>query len=165
MGRIGAPWGVKGWVKLFSFADPPENLLEFRTFHIQGPAGLQTLEFDEIKEHGQGFVGHIKGCDVRELTGEFIGKELLIAKQALPDLEEGYYWHQLEGLRVVTVSGQDLGTIQRLLETGANDVMVVIGDESSIDKQERLVPYVKDQVVKSVDLARRTLVVDWDKDY
>lgn len=165
MGRIGAPWGIKGWVKLFSFADPPENLLDYHSFYIQGPAGLQVLEFDEMKEHGQGFVGHIKGCDVRELTGGFTGKELLIAKQELPELEEGYYWHQLEGLRVVTVSGQDLGTIQHLLETGANDVMVVQGDESSVDKQERLLPYVQDQVVKEVDLARQTMLVEWDKDY
>jgi 16S rRNA processing protein RimM len=165
MGRIGAPWGVKGWVKLFSFADSPESLLDYRSFYIQGPAGLQVLEFDEIKQHGQGFVGHIKGCDVRELTGEFVGKELLIAKQELPDLEDGYYWHQLEGLRVLTLSGQDLGTVKHLLETGANDVMVVQGDDASVDKQERLLPYVEGQVVKDVDLVARTIVVDWDKDY
>src|SRR5690606_29337756 len=126
----------------FSFADPPENLLDYRSFYIQGPAGLQTLEFDEIKQHGQGFVGHIKGCDVRELTGEFTGRELLIDKADLPALEEGYYWHQLEGLRVSTPGGQDLGTVQRLLETGANDVMVVQGDDASVDKRERLLPFV-----------------------
>lgn len=167
MGRIGAPWGIKGWVKLFSFADPPENLLDYREFYIQGPAGLRTLEFDEMKEHGPGFVGHIKGCDVRELTGEFTGKELLIAKQELPDLEEGegYYWHQLEGLRVKTQSGQDLGTVQHLLETGANDVMVIKGDDQSLDKLERLLPFVMEQVVVNVDLQARTMEVSWDPEW
>jgi 16S rRNA processing protein RimM len=167
MGRIGAPWGIKGWVKLFSFADPPENLLDYHSFYIQGPAGLQVLEFDEMKEHGQGFVGHIKGCDVRELTGEFSGKELLIAKLELPDLDEGegYYWHQLEGLRVQTKRGEDLGTLQHLLETGANDVMVIKGDDTSVDKLERLLPFVMEQVVKSVDLQKRMIVVDWDPEW
>ena len=84
MGRIGAPWGVKGWVKVHSFAQPPENLLDYREFAVETPDGLSTVVFDELKSHGQGFVGHIKGCDVREQTGAWTGSELMLAKQDLP---------------------------------------------------------------------------------
>jgi 16S rRNA processing protein RimM len=165
MGRVGAPWGVKGWVKVHSFAEPPENLLDYLEFDVETPSGMQKLAFDEIKPHGQGFVGHIKGCEVREQTGAFTGCELLIAKAELPALEEGFYWHELEGLRVVTLSGEVLGTVHHLMETGANDVVVVRGDEHSIDREERLLPWVLGQVILDVDLDTRIMQVDWDKDY
>lgn len=165
MARIGAPWGIKGWVKLFSFSQPPENLMDYLQYEVEGPQGLETIEFDEIKAHGPGFVGHIKGCDVREVAVRYTGLELLIEKQRLPALEEGYYWHQLEGLRVQTEQGQDLGKVQYLMETGANDVLVVKGDGQSVDVKERLLPYVEGQVVKSIDLAKQLMIVAWDSEW
>src|SRR5688500_16367606 len=99
MGRIGAAYGLKGWVKLFSFTDPPANLLEHRKFFIVGngaenkaEVALQEIEIVEARAQGQGFVGHIKGCDEREQTRNYTGKELLVPKQVLPTLDEGYYW-------------------------------------------------------------------------
>lgn len=168
MGRIGAAYGLKGWVKLFSFTDPPENLLEHRTFYISGStaqAALQEIEIDQARSQGQGFIGHIKGCDEREQTRHYTGKELLLPKQALPALEEGYYWHQLEGLRVVNLAGEELGTVHHLLATGANDVLVVHPTATSIDKEERLLPYIEGQVIVEVDLNSGVMKVDWEKDY
>ena len=165
MGRIGAPFGVKGWVKVFSFADSPDSLLNRRCYWILGAAGLQQLEFDEIKLHGKDFVGLIKGCEVREQATGYTGLELLVPKADLPSLDDGYYWHQLEGLRVITLSGQDLGVVQYLMETGANDVLVVKGDAQSVDKTERLLPYIRDSVIKEVSLANGLMRVEWDKDY
>lgn len=165
MARIGAPWGVKGWVKVFSFTQPPENVLDYKRYSFEEGGRLQTLEFDELKPHGAGFVGHIVGCDVREQCGRYTGKELLLTKQDLPALEEGYYWHQLEGLQVVNLAGEVLGRVDHLLETGANDVLVVHGDAESVDREERLLPYVSGQVVKRVDLDAGVIQVDWEKDY
>jgi 16S rRNA processing protein RimM len=165
MGRVGAPWGVKGWVKVHSFTEPPENLLDYLEYEIGTPEGLQKLAFDELKPHGQGFVGHIKGCEVREQTGAYTGCELLIAKAELPELDEGFYWHELEGLRVVTLSGEVLGTVHHLMETGANDVLVVRGDEGSVDREERLLPWVLGQVVTDVDLDAGVITVDWQVDW
>ena len=168
MGRIGAAYGLKGWVKLFSFTDPPENLLEHRKFFIaggNGTTGLQEIEIDDARAQGQSFVGHIKTCNERDETRNYTGKELLLPKQVLPVLEEGYYWHQLEGLRVVNLAGEDLGTVHHLLATGANDVLVVHASATSIDKQERLLPYVWGQVVLEVDLDSGVIKVDWERDY
>lgn len=165
MGRVGAPFGIKGWVKVHSFAEPPENLLDYLEFEVETPTGLQTLIFDEIKAQGKGFVGLIKGCEVREQTGAYTGCELLVSKALLPDLDEGFYWHELEGLRVVTVAGEVLGSVHHLMETGANDVLVVRGDEHSVDREERLLPWIPEQVVVDVDLEAGIIKVDWDKDY
>ena len=162
MGKIGAPWGVKGWVKLFSFTNPAENLLDYRSFWVAGSNGLKPLEFVAMRSQGGDFVGQIKGCEVREQAAGFTGVELLVEKSDLPALDEGYYWHQLEGLRVVTLGGQDLGTVQYLMETGANDVMVIKGDGQSVDRVERLLPWLRGRVVTEVDLTKRVIKVDWD---
>jgi 16S rRNA processing protein RimM len=168
MGRIGAPYGIKGWVKLISFTDPVENLLDYEYFWVvDGADGkpLKKIEIDEARPQGEGLVGHIKGCDVREETRLYTGLDLLVAKEELPELDEGFYWHELEGLRIVNLEGEDLGVLDHLLATGANDVMVVRGDEASIDREERLLPYVEEQVVKEVDLDARVMRVDWGKDW
>lgn len=168
MGRIGAAYGLKGWVKLFSFTDPPENLLEHRQFHIKADNSetiLQKIEIDQARIQGQGFAGHIKGCDEREQTRNYTGKELWVPKQALPELDEGYYWHELEGLRVINRAGEELGTVHHLLATGANDVLVVQATATSIDKEERLLPYIWERVVLEVDLDKGVMKVDWEKDY
>lgn len=165
LGRVGAPWGIKGWVKVHSFAEPAENLLEYREFDVETPEGLRKLVFDELKVQGQGFVGHIKGCEVREHTGVWTGSELLVAKTELPALDEGYYWHELEGLRVVTLRGEVLGIVHHLMETGANDVLVVRGDEHSVDRLERLLPWIEDQVVMDIDLEAGVMQVDWDPEW
>ena len=84
----------------------------------------------------------------------------------MPDLEEGeLYWFQLEGLSVKNSSGETLGKIAHMLETGANDVMVVDPTDDSIDKQQRLIPYLEGDVVKEVDQEIGVVTVDWDSDY
>jgi len=162
MGRIGAPWGVKGWFKLISFTDPLENLLEYRTFVVTGCRleslqndGINKLEIEEAKPQGKGLVARIKGCIEREQCGVYTGAELWIAKNELPALEEGYYWYQLENLKVVNLQGLELGAVHHLLETGANDVLVV-----RASGVERLLPYVP-QVIRKVDLDTGYIEVDW----
>ena len=87
----------------------------------------------------------------------------------MPELSAGeFYWHQLEGMQVLSEfegSVYRLGSVSRLLETGANDVLVVKGDEESLDQGERLIPYVPDQFVKSVDLQGRVIRVEWDPEF
>ncbi|MDY6981739.1 MAG: ribosome maturation factor RimM [Pseudomonadota bacterium] len=165
MGRIGAPYGIKGWVKLISFTDPADNLLDYSQFWIADGAALREIEIDEARPQGDALVGHIKGCDVREETRLYTGLDLLVPKADLPELDEGWYWHELEGLRVVNLDGEDLGVVDHLLATGANDVLVVRGDEASIDRTERLLPYVEEQVVKEVDLDAGLIRVDWGRDW
>ena len=73
--------------------------------------------------------------------------------------DDEYYWSDLVGLTVMSSEGQAYGVIERMLETGANDVMVVQGD------RERLIPFAMDQVIKSIDLGEKKMVVDWDADF
>jgi 16S rRNA processing protein RimM len=94
------------------------------------------------------------------------GATLSVERQALPELEsDEYYWYQLEGLTVVNLRNECFGVIKSMLETGANDVMVVKPTEESIDDRERLIPYLSDSVVQKVDLDEGVIRVDWEADY
>ena len=85
---------------------------------------------------------------------------------ALPDLsEDDYYWHELIGLRVENTAGQCLGKVSNLLETGANDVLVVDASADSIDDVQRLIPWLPDNVVVKVDRTAGVIVVEWGADY
>ena len=164
--RIGAAYGIKGWVKLISFSSPKTNILDYRCYLTPQADSLVKLEIDQCKAQGKGFVAHIKGCDDRSQTQEFTGKDLYIEKSLLPELDDDeYYWHQLPGLRVKTLSGDDLGVVDHLLETGANDVLVVKADEHSVDEEERLIPYLLERVIDSIDLNQGLIRVNWEKEY
>ena len=118
------------------------------------------------KRQGKGLVAHIAGVDDRTLAESYKGLEVAVAADSLPQLEEGdYYWRQLQGLQVWCQDGEDkrvlLGTVDYLIETGANDVLVVKACEGSIDDRERLIPYLPGDVVTRVDLEQAVIEVDW----
>ena len=165
LGRLGKTHGIKGWLRLYSFTDPALNISEYRRFYTN-LSQRQELVLDQVREQGNTLLAHVEGYDDPESAQQLVGAELQVAASELPDLEAGqFYWHQLIGLTVTNVEGQVLGVVDRLLETGANDVLVVKATDNSIDSHERLIPYLRDTVVKKIDLERRKIDVEWEADY
>lgn len=167
-GKITGCYGIKGWVKIHSFTDPEENLFRFGKWQLQRRGSLETVEFDEWKRHGKGMVAHMPGVDDRTLAESFKGLQIVVEPVVLPELEEGdFYWHQLQGLQVwgrEPDSSSDrvlLGVVDYLIETGANDVLVVKATDDSIDDAERLIPYLPGDTVARVRLEEGVLEVDW----
>jgi 16S rRNA processing protein RimM len=118
------------------------------------------------KKHGKGLIARLDGIDAPEKARAFANVDIAVPKTALPDLQPGeYYWSQLENLLVYTESGVLLGRVDHLMETGANDVLVVKGTDESIDREERLLPWLPDQVVKEIDLDSGVIRVDWDPEF
>ena len=169
VGRITAVFGVKGWVKVHSATEPADNIFSYNPWRLKTRHGVRTVEIDASKAHGTGFVVHIKGVDDRTQAEAYVRASIAVDKSQLAPLEDGdYYWHQLQGLRVVTeVEGHSvcLGCVNHLLETGANDVLVVQGGADSHDDRERLIPFVPGQFVQSVDLQAGIIRVDWDPEF
>jgi 16S rRNA processing protein RimM len=169
VGRITAVFGIKGWVKVHSYTEPQDNLFSYHPWLLKTPHGIKEIEIDEARPHGDAFVAHIKGVDDRDIAATYTSCDIAVERAMLADLDDGeFYWHQLEGLSVVSqFEGKTvrLGVISKILETGANDVLVVQGDSSSIDQKERLVPYVPGQFVLSVDLTEKMMLVDWDPEF
>jgi 16S rRNA processing protein RimM len=165
IGRIRGVFGVKGWVKIHSYTEPMENLLRYGHCQIKGRQGWEAVTIDAGKLHGKGLVAHIKGIDDREQAAALQNCDIAIPASELPELEqEEYYWRQLQGLTVF--SGDELlGRVDHLLDTGANDVLVVKPCEGSRDKRERLIPWLRETVVQRVDIAAGRMEVDWDPEF
>lgn len=166
LGRIASVYGVKGWVKIYSHTDPMENILTYSPWLLKIKGQWTPVEVEAGKRHGKGLVAKLVGVDDREVARTYNGIEIAVDASLLPELEVGeFYWSQLENLKVYTESGQLLGKVSHLIETGANDVLVVKGDDESIDREERLIPYLPDQVIKKIDLETGTIRVDWDSEF
>ena len=166
VGKFTSPYGIKGWVKLHSFTDPQDNIKSYQPLYLKKQGQWQALDLEKIQQHGKGLVAKVKGCDEREQTSFYTGCELGMLKSQLPSLEgDDYYWSDLAGLVVKDQQGQVFGVVDHLLETGANDVLVVKATDTSIDDQERLIPYLYGDVVLSVDLQAGEMIVEWDADF
>jgi len=165
IGRLTSVFGVRGWVKVHAYGDSPEKIFDYLPWRLPTAEGWRELVVDEWRPHGAGLVAHIRGVDDRDLARELCQQDVWADLSQLPALADGdYYWRELIGLRVVTSTGIDLGFISSLLETGANDVLVVSPDGQSSDDRERLLPYA-DQVVVAVDLEAAVLRVEWDAEF
>lgn len=163
--RITGCHGLKGWVKLHSYTDPPENVLAFDGWRVKRREGYEAVEFDSGQRRGKGLVGHLAGVDDRTSAESYRGLEVVVPASVLPTLPEGeYYWRDLQGLQVWCKTADDrvlLGRVDYLIETGANDVLVVAACEGSIDQRERLIPWLPGDVVTAVEPASGVIEVDW----
>ncbi len=119
----------------------------------------QATAVSEGKRHGKAVIAHIEGVDDRDEAAQLVDCEIAVAREAMPAAGDGsYYWADLEGLRVVHRDGTELGHVAYLMETGANDVLVIQGEK------ERLIPFILDKVVLGVDLDEGVINVDWEWD-
>ncbi len=166
LGKVSSVYGVKGWIKVYSYTDPMDRILEYGDWTLRKDQQIIQVEVDKGRSHGKGMVAHLKGIDDRDVAKQYSGYEICVPRNRLPELAEGdYYWYELEGLAVVTTQGVTLGKVDYVMNAGSsNDVLVVKGDSNSIDRRERLIPYV-DQFVLDVNLETGLIQVDWDPEF
>jgi 16S rRNA processing protein RimM len=166
VGSINGVYGIKGWVKVFSHTSPTEQILLYQPWSLHKGSKQVSVEVKEGKLHGKGVIVLPDGFETRNDAESLVGYEIRIDANQLPELPEGeFYWHELEGMQVVNRAGEVFGVVDRMIETGANDVMVVSATSDSVDDEERLIPFVIDEIVDEIDMEQRTLTVNWEKDY
>ncbi len=144
---------------MFSYTQPREAILDYDRWYLKHNGGWQARAVLDGKRHGKTVIALIEGVDDRDQAAALLNTEIAVDRETLPAAEDGsFYWADLEGLRVVKRDGTELGTVAYLMETGANDVLVVQGDT------ERLVPFIMDKVVLDVDVNEGVISVDWEWD-
>ncbi len=165
IGKIVSVHGVRGDVKVYSFTDPIDNLLDYRHWTLRRGGEVKQVELVTGRLQGKILVASLKGLNDREVARSYADFEICIPRAELPALaNDEYYWYQLQGLKVINQLEQLLGVVDHLLETGANDVLVVKPCAGSLDDRERLLPYT-DQCVQRIDLELGEMRVDWDADF
>ena len=160
LGRITGLYGVRGWVKVFSHTEPRDNILRYNPWQVRLKGQWRALRLAEGRAHNQGIVARLEGYADRDAAAVLLGADIAVQREQFQPLANGeYYWADLIGLKVVTTDGVGLGVVDGLMETGANDVLVVRGE------RERLIPYLPGQVVVAVDREAGELRVDWDPEF
>jgi 16S rRNA processing protein RimM len=160
VGRITGVYGLKGWVRVFSYTEPRENIVHYQPWYLRCDNEWQARRLAEGNGHGKGVIARLEACEDRDQAVALMNCEIGVRRDQLPATRPGeYYWNDLLGLDVVTLQNEALGKVDHLLETGANDVLVVMGD------RERLIPFVLNDIVMHVDLEAGVIRVDWDKEY
>ncbi len=159
VGRIAGLYGVRGWVKVFSHTEPRENIFSYNPWLLLRDGRPHELKLAEGRPHGKALVARLEGIADRDEAALWLQCDIAIRREQLPAAGEGeYYWSQLIGLAVVNTDGVELGVVKNLMETGANDVLVVSGE------RERLIPYTEDAVLE-IDLEGGQMRVDWDPEF
>jgi 16S rRNA processing protein RimM len=166
MGRISAPFGIKGWVRVQPYSGVASGLANYSSWWISGNDTPAWREVAVVQAQMQGadVVAKLDGCDDRDVAAGFKGQIVAVPRDAFPQADEGeYYWADLVGLKVRSTEGLDFGVVSSMLETGANAVMVV--QQSAVDRSgERLIPFIA-SVIKRVDIAAGLIEVQWGEDY
>ena len=159
LGRVSGLHGVKGWIKVFSYTDPQQAIFDYTPWTLDKDGERRNFAIGQGRQHGSRLIASLAGIDDRDEAANWVGATILIDREGLPPTAENeYYWADLIGLVVVTQQGRELGRVERLFETGANDVLVVTGE------RERLIPWLPDRVIVDVDLDQGQIRVDWDPD-
>ncbi|MBP6596574.1 MAG: ribosome maturation factor RimM [Arenimonas sp.] len=160
LGRVAGDFGVRGELKLLSWTDPRDAIFRYQPWILRIGDAEREVSGVRGRDTHKTVIASFPGVDSREQAEALKGAEIWVNRSQLPAPKPGeYYWVDLEGLAVQTVEGVALGTVSHLFDTGANPVLVVAGE------RERLIPFVSEQYVKSVDFEAGLVVVDWDPDF
>lgn len=160
IGRFGRPHGIKGLVTINSFTEPRDNLFHYTDWHAYIRFQWVPIKVSQLEMRNQSILAKVEGYDDREAVAQLTNVDIAIQSTQLPILEPGdYYWNQLIGMKVIDQQGSLFGEVKEMLSTGANDVMVVVGDK------RHLIPYLPGISIIEIDDNQRTITVDWDKDF
>jgi 16S rRNA processing protein RimM len=157
IGKISGIYGVSGWLRVISYTRPRQNIFLYTAWLVGKGSEWVSRELVEGRQQGKGLVARIEGLDDRDNARMLIGREIAVYRSQMPDLPEGeYYWCDLMQMEVVNLQGDIIGKVSEVLETGANDVLVVTGEH------RHLIPLIFDHYVIRIEQDTGRIVVDWD---
>ena len=164
VGKLGSTYGIRGWLRIYSSTEQAESIFDYKHWFLKIKGELQPTELENWRHHNHEIIVKLKDVDDREAAKTLANVQLGVDLSVFTEMEEGdYYWHDLIGCSVVNLEGYAMGTVTEMMETGSNDVLVVKANtKDAFGKQERLIPFLYEQVVKRVDLTTKTIEVDWD---
>lgn len=162
VGKISGVYGVKGWVKVYSYTDPREAISDYSPWYLKQRGKWIEVKVESCKPQAKTIIAKLDGCNDRDAAMLLSGTEVSIRPEQLKPLKkESYYWRDLVGLRVINQQDFDFGVVKSLMETGSNDVLVVKSEAG----EEALIPWTLGLAVLEVDLEKGEIKVDWDKEF
>jgi 16S rRNA processing protein RimM len=165
VGHVLDAWRLDGSVKVAPYSSDAAALLAARTWWLDLRGTSRSFDVQGAKSHSGHVTARLVGIADRSAAEGLKGARISVERRHFPVTDDDeYYWVDLIGLAVVNAEGDDFGTVADLIDNGVHQVLVARVDEGGEKPLDRLIPFV-DAYVRSVDLAARRIVVDWQKDY
>lgn len=160
IGKIGATYGVRGWLKIHSYTEYGASILDYTPWYLSGENDhYRKIEIEQGQMHGNGIIAKLAGINTPEEARLLTGQTISILRSQLPELKKDeYYWSDLIGLTVINKNGETYGKVIYLMATGSNDVLVIKGN----DNKEHAIPYLFGNIITKIDLAKQEIHVDWE---
>lgn len=158
IGKIGSPYGVRGWTKVIAYTEFGANILSYQPWYLS-PNHNEQVEviLEDSRIQNDIVLVKLKGIDTPEDASRYSGRDIYIKREQLPNLKKDeFYWSDLVGLTVINKEGKDLGKVIYLMSTGSNDVLVVKGE------REHGVPFIRGSVILNIDIDKKQILVDWE---
>lgn len=163
VGKIGTPYGIKGWVKIHSSTDKSEDIFNYLPWTISQGNSQRVMTVESWRWHNKGLVCKFEEVEDRTGAERLTNAVISVPEDSLPELENEFYWRDLIGCEVITTKGYNLGVVEGLLETGSADVLrVKANPKDAFGQTERLIPYIDGQFVLDIQLDEKRITVDWD---
>lgn len=160
IGRFGRPQGLKGFVRVISFTETPNNILDYTPWHVDIRGVWQPIKITDVESHAKFILVQIEDYSQREQVALLTNCNIAVQYHQLPALPKNdYYWRDLIGMQVTNQDGHLLGVVTEMLATGSNDVLIITGDK------RYLVPYLPGEFVVKIDAEKRMIHVHWDVDF
>ena len=158
LGKLSGVHGLQGWLRIYSYTRPVENIFQYKTWQLQGEHGERlTAKVLSFQQGPKRLMVQLEGVNDRTAAEKLLGSEICVDAKELPELENEYYWRELVGLKVKNTDGKMLGTIEELMETGANDVLLLKDEEG----KPQAIPWIP-EVIVSVELENNLIIADWE---
>lgn len=167
LGCIGAPYGIKGWMKITTYTDSPESIFDYSPWLLEVQGKWREVEVAQWRSHGKGVVARLAEIEDRDDAVRYTGCKIAVNQEQLQALGDNeFYWRELIGMDVKNIKGYHFGLVDSLMETGSNDVLVVKANaRDAFGKKERLIPLVDEQVIIKIDREAGLIEVDWEPDF
>lgn len=164
LGKLGTAYGIRGWLKVHSYTDQAEGIFAYDNWLVGNEQHRQPMQVEQWRRHNKGLIVKLSNCDDRNTAERLINQDIAVAAEQLPALDnDEFYWRDLIGMRVINTEGYDFGVVTGLMETGSNDVLQVKSDRNdAYGQQERLIPFIENDVIQGVNLEEQRIDVIWN---
>ncbi|AFP85247.1 16S rRNA processing protein RimM [secondary endosymbiont of Ctenarytaina eucalypti] len=167
VGLVGSSYGIHGWLRIFSFTEKASNIFSYHPWFIKRSGKWVPIRVENWKQHHHNLLIKVRGIENPQTATLLTNCEIVVDATQFPDPgKDVYYWKDLLGSQVITISSYQMGEVVDLFATGSNDILVVKANLKDVfGIQERLIPFLEGKVIQTVDLKAHIIAVDWDPNF
>ena len=160
IGKFGSAHGINGFVKIHSFTEPADNILNYQPWLVKQGKNWVSKTFDKVEKRNKFYIAKMEDCQDRNDAEKYVNCEIATHKDHLPKLNESeFYWHELIDMTVINKEQITLGKVTQVLQTGSNDVLIIDGEK------RHLIPFLLENFIIKIDRKKSEITVDWDIDF